>query len=139
MLINLVSIDASWNSYRRPSLDVPSPFNFKPMTLAKTPVLKSVRVPKIPRNPPSHANGDVYYRTLGSAGVTNTSTAVFLTRSFLNHLQEHHWHSQIHCRFQLSSNTARACPEIRRLGFGGVCAIWQWQDIHYGVLTAQWP
>ncbi|KAF3895895.1 Cation efflux family protein family [Trichophyton interdigitale] len=35
------SPDASWNSYRRPSLDVPSPFNFKPMTLAKTPVLKS--------------------------------------------------------------------------------------------------
>lgn len=46
MLINLVSIDASWNSYRRPSLDVPSPFNFKPTTLAKTPVLKPVRVPK---------------------------------------------------------------------------------------------
>ncbi|EEQ30926.1 cation diffusion zinc membrane transporter Zrg17 [Microsporum canis] len=36
-----VPIDASWNSYRRPSLDVPSPFNFKPTTLAKTPVLKS--------------------------------------------------------------------------------------------------
>lgn len=134
-----VPIDASWNSYRRPSLDVPSPFNFKPTTLAKTPVLKSVYISFLSGNSGNYANVRGYDRTSDSAVGTNTNTAAYLTRYSLNHLQGHPWLFQIRCQSQRLKNTARACPETKRLGSGGVYAIWQWQDTHYGALMVPWP
>jgi hypothetical protein len=65
-----------------------NPFNFQPMALAKTPIMKSVCLEYVSVNANACLTDWVRNRTSASDAVTNTNTAVYRIRSSWNHRLE---------------------------------------------------
>ncbi len=146
MSANMVSPAGGSSVYSPLSLDsgkcdISSPFNFQTTTLAKSPVVKSVR----------HIHGDLlrlsrvirnrltYARILVKDVVTNTSTAVSPIRSSWSLLLGHRYRYRILCLSLHFRSAAQACRKIRRQGFGGVCVISRLQGMQCGVRLGHQP
>lgn len=146
MSANMVSPAGANSVYSPMSLDggkndIPSPFNFQTTTLAKSPVVKSVRYIHNNLLRPSRVtrNRLTYARILVKDVVTNTSTAVSHIRSSWSLLLEHHYRYRILCPSLHLLNAAQACRKIRRQGFGGVCVTSRLLGMHCGVRLGHQP
>ena len=79
-----------------------TPFNFQPAAMAKSPVVKSVRISALTMNTANRL------RTLANGEDTSTNTAVCHIRSFSNLLLEHLLRCPTPYLFQHSQNAGRA-------------------------------
>lgn len=118
------------------------PFNFATVSMAKSPVVKSVSIERcyfglwgtIILTKDTNLN-----RISANAVGISTSIVAYRTKYSSSPLPGRHWLCPTRYRYRRLRNTALVCPEIRNRGFGGVSATCSWPHIHSGALKGRWP
>lgn len=116
------------------------PFNFQTVTMAKSPVVKSVCSKFIGYErtfTETLRNGK--YRISVNDVDTSTNIVASRIRSSSNLLLEHLSLYQIRCRSPRSKNAEQVCRKTRRRGFGGAYATCSWRPIRFGAPRGLWP
>lgn len=131
-LYSSISADSNGTSG---SQDGKNPFNFQPMSLAKSPVMKSVSIcVYVAEQGPNETS----IRVSVSDGVTNTNTVAYPTRSSSNLRLERRLRCLTPSMYPPSRNAGAACPASRKHGSGGASATWWSPPTRSGALRAPW-